>query len=122
MNGFSQAVSRWQVRPFVRGESDCCAFVDFIIHELSGKHYLPDYGENWTEILDEHGSFENAVTHYLGCEPHDDARPGNVVLLLIENYLGLGFMVNHRYAASVFENGMVRHVPAKYVTKAWSWA
>lgn len=133
---FRKAIDSWKNRPFVRGESDCCAFVDHVIFSVSGKHFLPEYidDESAQAILDCFRSgLEGAVTHYMKRDPTDDPKPPDVVLIRIPTSMNkrdeydewletLGVLMDEKRAATVFEDGSLRDVSARWVTKGWSWA
>ena len=117
-------VSTWEQKPFQRGTTDCCAFVDFVLGELTGERPLPAYrdDESAMAIINEHGSLRDAVTHFMGKEPipADQLKPGDIALVEIMDTQSIGVLMEADKVAVVFEKLGLREVRPDFVDEGWS--
>ena len=112
---------------FKRGTADCCAFVDHVIGELTGNHFLPHYYDDDTAIaiLYEYGSLEGAVSHYMKAEPvaKDELMPGDVALVTLMDRQAIGVLMDSGMVAIVFEGQGLREIRGDFIDSGWRvWA
>ncbi len=118
-----QAIASWQVQPFARHQSDCCAFVNHVLVELRGTDLLPEYHDDDSalDILQALGGLRGAVTHYMKAEPVESNRlaPGDVALIQIKDYQGIGIVMDAERVACVFEHSGLREVRRNFIECGW---
>ena len=124
MQDVLRALNAWERQPFEYGTSDCVQFVRFVVQQLTGKDYIPDYvydSEQAAErIIADAGGLEPLVTSVLG-KPTTfiDALPdGSPVLLQFGRQHIMGIKLDPD-AVCISTNGMLR-VSSGHVTKGWS--
>lgn len=122
----AEAISQWRHAPFQRGSTDCTAFADFVVHRLTGRHYLPQYAtdEQAQAIIRRHGGLSGAVTYHMGRlpVPAEDLEPGDVVYIQHGESEAIGVLSNG-HAVTVTENGIATRVHLKFVQHGWkTWA
>ena len=120
----TRAIQAWHQRPFARGISDCCAFVDYILVSLYGRSYLPQYGaDDFQDILDRWGSLSAAVSHYAGrpLVDVDELKPGDIALVTIRGHESIGILTDQNTVAVVFEGAGLREIGLDFVDGGWSW-
>ncbi len=118
----SQIISQWQQRPFERGVTDCCAFVEYVVNTLTGESYLPHYREDFQGVIDEHGSLRDAVSHYMKAQPipADELLPGDIALVDIMGHESIGILMETGMIAVVLEQTGLRDIRADFTDEGWS--
>lgn len=120
----AQTIANWEQRPFQRGSTDCCAFVDYVLEELTGESRLPVYDDDVSadRILARHGSLREAVTHYMGAEAicADALKPGDIALVEVMGHESIGVLMDNGNVAVVFENNGLREIRADFVDGGWA--
>lgn len=124
MQDVLRALNAWERQPFQYGTSDCVQFVRFIVQQLTGKDYIPDYAYDSEQAADriiaDAGSLEELVTSVLG-EPTtsiDTLADGSPVLLRFGRQHLMGIKLGND-AVCIATNGMLR-VNNDYALKGWS--
>ena len=123
MQDVLRALNAWERQPFTYGTSDCVQFVRFIVQQLTGKDYIPDYVYDSEQAADrivaDAGGLEPLVTSVLG-EPTtsiDTLPDGSPVLLQFGRQHIMGIKLADD-AVCISTNGMLR-VSSGHVTKGW---
>lgn len=122
----AEAVRAWRVRPFRRGSTDCCAFADFVVWKLTGKHYLPAYStdEEAQAICEKYGGLSGAVSYSMerAPVPVEELSEGDVAYISRGAFGGIGVVMG-RKVATVVEDGRVIALPMRFVEHGWkTWA
>lgn len=119
----NQIIARWEQRPFERGVTDCCAFVNYVVKEITGRDCLPYYKDDLgaLDIIDRHASLKNAVTHYFGKAPVDVGLlvPGDIALLEIADNQTIGIVMDTGNVAVIFEGAGLRETSMGFVDEGW---
>ena len=120
----SDAIASWRQQPFQRGSTDCCAFVDHVLYELTGESRLPAYDDDASaeRIIGRHGTLKDAVTYYMGCEPvpSETLKPGDIALVEVMGHQSIGVLMENRNVAVVFEQGGLREIRPDFTDEGWS--
>lgn len=124
MHDVLRALNAWERQPFQYGTSDCVQFVRFIVHQLTGKDYIPDYvydsEQDADRIIADAGGLAPLVTSVLG-EPTtsiDTLPDGSPVLLQFGRQHIMGIKLADD-AVCISTNGMLR-VSSVHVTTGWA--
>ena len=120
----AEVIAGWEQKPFQRGSTDCCAFCDYVLKELTGESCLPNYNsdESAESIVADHGSLENAVSYYMGSGPipATQLKPGDIALLEIMGHESIGILMPTDTVAVVFEYGGLREVRSDFIEGGWA--
>ena len=98
---FHQALNDWGREQFEYGSRDCCQFVSFIVHKMTGKNYAKEflYGSESSayEIVEKHTDLVGLFTHLLG-EKNCAEVDGDPCIVEIE---GIGQVAGVKYKEGV---------------------
>jgi len=114
-------VNRMTGEDFKYGDLDCCLFAALVAQDISGHDYAADFDydseEDAASIIEEHGGLEKLLTSLLGEPTSNVPRPGDTVLLdLEEPTVGVWYMRNPivRGPKRFYE------VPGSKVVRVWA--
>jgi len=104
---------------FQRGRRDCCTFVAYVVHRLTGRNLLDDFPDYTTKagaekILADCGGWEGMLDKVLPRIKPLQASRGDVVLMDDEIGICVGTAV-----AAMTQDGLT-YYPAERITAAWA--
>lgn len=120
-----EAVSAWQERPFVYGESDCCQFVSFVYKQSGDHNFMPHsyHGRREAELLlAQYGSLSSAVSSVLDrCHVRCDwLREGDLALCIDNNVETLGIVMSSKVIVTIRgSDGKINFLPWNSTVCGW---
>jgi hypothetical protein len=119
------AMAKWQERPFVYGESDCCLFVNHVYSRVDRNDFIsyPYKGKAEADILlARYGSLSSVVNFALAnCHVGPEwLRLGDLALWTRQGREGLGIVVSTTEVVTVrYPDGKLTILPFECVEHGW---